>query len=66
MSYTIGYAPRGWKNVNTKQQPNAREALKLVLALQRSDEEVRYIKAPWGGEIGLDELRMTAEQEGEG
>jgi hypothetical protein len=43
--------------------PDARTALKEVLGLKASDETIRFIRAPWGGEIGLGELRMHAEQE---
>lgn len=53
MSYEIGYARMGRSNISVAQSPNAHEALKTVLALQASDEEIRHIKAPAGHDIGL-------------
>ena len=64
MTYEIGYAPRGDKKVRTVKMTTAREALRIVRDLERSDEEIRHIKAPPGYEIGIGELELTAEREG--
>lgn len=63
MSHEIGYGPRGRSRVSVTYEPNARAALKTVLALSASDEEIKYIKAPARYEIGLGELRLLAERE---
>jgi hypothetical protein len=63
MTYTIGFSPRSKVGIDEAPMPDAVTALKEVLGLQASDEEVRYITAPWGGRIGIEELRMYAEQE---
>lgn len=64
MAYIVGYAPnRNKGKVSEAAAQNAREALKLVEDLQRSDETIRFIRAPWGGEIGIGELKMYAEEE---
>jgi hypothetical protein len=40
MPYTIGFGMRGRHGkVSTAEKPTAKEALELVIALQRSDEE---------------------------
>jgi hypothetical protein len=63
--YTVTYAAKGARKTSTAEVATAREALKLVLALEKSDEEIRLIRAPAGFEIsGIEELRMLAEQEG--
>ena len=64
MSYEIGYAPRGDRHVRTTQKATAREALATARALIASDEEIRHIKAPYGGQIGMGELELAAEREG--
>ena len=64
MTYIIGFSPKrvGGKVAETT-CPNAKEALEAVHGLQASDETIRFIRAPWGGEIGVRELQMYAEQE---
>ncbi len=64
MPYEIGYAPKDDKKVRSARPPTAREALRVVRNLQASDEEIRYIKAPFGAEIGIAELELDAEREG--
>ena len=62
--YEIGFAPKGKRQISVTIRPNAQDALKMVLALETSDEEIRYIKVPAGYEIGISELRLEAEREG--
>jgi hypothetical protein len=64
MSYEIGYAPVGRREVFVVRRSNAKEALKTVLELQASDEQIRHIKAPTGSDIGFRELNLAAEKEG--
>jgi hypothetical protein len=63
MPYEIGHAPKGSRVVSQTVMPTALQALETVEALQASDEEIRYIKALNGYEIGTSELRLLAEQE---
>jgi hypothetical protein len=63
MTYTIGHSPRSKGKIDEAPMPDAVTALKEVLGLQASDEKIRFIRAPWGGEIGVEELRMYAEKE---
>jgi hypothetical protein len=64
MPYTVEYRLRNRREVWTAEKPTARDALALVVALQRSDEEIMLIKAPGEGEIGVDMLRVMADEEG--
>jgi hypothetical protein len=63
MTYTIGFSPRPKGKISKATLPDAKRAFKEVLGLRASDETIRFIRAPWGAEIGVEELRMYAEQE---
>jgi hypothetical protein len=66
MTYKIGYsAQRKGGKVSEATVSSAKRAFRLVCELQASDEMIRYIKAPWGGAIGVGELEMYAEKEAE-
>jgi hypothetical protein len=62
--YEIGFSPRGARKISVTMRPNAQDALKTVRALEASEEEIRYIKAPGGYEIGIGELQLEAERKG--
>jgi hypothetical protein len=64
MPYVIGYGMRNKREVSTAEKLTAKEALALVDALQRSDEEIKFIRSPHGGEIGVEMLRVLAKEEG--
>ena len=64
MPYIVGYGLRNRREVWTAEKPTARDALALVDSLQRSDEEIKFIRAPGEGEIGIDMLRVLADEEG--
>jgi hypothetical protein len=66
MPYIIGFGMRNKPEIATAEKPTAKEALALVDALQRSDEEIKFIKAPHEGEIGVEMLRVLAKEEGIG
>jgi hypothetical protein len=64
MTYTIGFGMRNKREVSTAEKPTAKEALALVDALQRSDEEIKFISSPHEGEIDVEMLRVLAKEEG--
>jgi hypothetical protein len=64
MAYVVGYSMRrNDRKISEATYQDARAALEGVFRLEASDETIRYIKAPWGGEIGKGELKMYAEEE---
>lgn len=63
-SYELEYAPKGLRDVSFALCSTAKEALALAQSLERSDEEVRRIKAPGGHNIGPEELEIEAKKEG--
>jgi hypothetical protein len=62
--YIIGFGPRNKREVSIAERRTAKEALELVEALQRSGEEIKFIRAPAEGEIGVEMLRVLANEEG--
>jgi hypothetical protein len=62
--YIIGFGTRNKREVSTAEMRTAKEALELVEALQRSDEEIKFIRAPAEGEIGVEMLRVLVDEEG--
>jgi hypothetical protein len=63
MPYTIGFGMRNKREVSTAEKPTAKEALALVDALERSDEEIKFIRSPHEGEIDVRMLRVLAKEE---
>lgn len=62
MPYIVGYSQyRNRGPISEATCATATEALRAVHGLQASDETIRYIKAPYGGEIGIGELERDAE-----
>jgi hypothetical protein len=62
--YIIGFGTRNKREVSIAETRTAKEALELVEALQRSGEEIKFIRAPAEGEIGVEMLRVVANEEG--
>jgi hypothetical protein len=62
MVYTIGFGMRN-DEVSTAQTVTAKEALELAEALQRSDEEIKFIDTPTDGRVGMDMLWVLAKEE---
>lgn len=63
MAYVIGFSMRRTGPISEAEKATAREALQVVLELEACDEVIRFIKGPWGGEIGKGELKWFADQE---
>ena len=64
MPYIIGFGMRGSSaKARTAEEPSAEDALELVRDLQRSEEPIRFIKAPSGYEVSVEELETKAKTE---
>ena len=64
MLYIIGFGMKGnLAKARTAEEPSAKDALELVRDLERSDEQIRFIKAPSGHEISVEELALKAKAE---
>jgi hypothetical protein len=65
MSYTIGFVPRNQDDVSAAEAPTASKALAMIAALQASADEIRFIRSPQEGEMGIEMLLLLAKEEAE-
>jgi hypothetical protein len=63
MPYVVGYGLKNRQELWTAERRSARDALELVDILEISGKEIRFIKAPAEGEIGVEMLRIIADEE---
>ena len=65
MQYTVVFGKRNKGEVRAAEAPTALEALAVIGVLQRSGEEVKFIRSRQEGEIGVEMLRVLAKEEEE-
>jgi hypothetical protein len=65
MSYTIGYQVRNQKAVLATEAATANQAVAIVAALQKSAEEIKFIRSPQEGDMGIEMLLLLAKEEAE-
>jgi hypothetical protein len=61
MVYTIGYGMRN--KCRPPIETRRRKPLELAEALQRSDEEIKFVDTPTEGRVGMEMLRVLAKEE---
>ena len=65
MPYTIVFSTRNKQDVSAADANTAMEGLAIIDALQRGNEETKFITSPHEGEIGVEMLRVLAKEEEE-
>jgi hypothetical protein len=65
MPYTIVFETRNTRDVFAADATTANQALAIVSALQRADEEIKLVRSPQEGDIGVEMLRLLAKEEQE-
>ena len=65
MAYSIFFGMRNIPEVSAAEATTANEALAFINELQRSDQEIKFIRSPHEGEIGIEMLRVLAKEEEE-
>ncbi|MGY8666641.1 hypothetical protein Q3C01_30395 [Bradyrhizobium sp. UFLA05-109] len=65
MSYTIGYQAKNQKAVLATEAATANQAVAIVAALQTSAEEIKFIRSPQEGDMGIEMLLLLAKEEAE-
>jgi hypothetical protein len=65
MAYVIGFGMKNKREAAKAEVPTAIEALALIKALKKSHEEIRFIRSPQEGDIGIEMLRVLAKEEEE-
>jgi hypothetical protein len=64
MSYTIGFIPRNRREVSAAEAATANQAVAMLAALQES-VEIKFIRSPQEGEMGIEMLLLLAKEEAE-
>lgn len=65
MSYTIGFIPRNEREISAAEAPTANQAVAIIAALRQSAEEIKFIRSPQEGEMGIEMLLLLAKEEAE-
>lgn len=65
MSYTIGFQGKDQKAILATEAATANQAVAIVAALRRSAEEIKFIRSPQEGEMGIEMLLLLAKEEAE-
>jgi len=65
MPYTIVFETRNTREVCATDATTANQALAIIGALQRANEEIKFIRSPQEGDIGVEMLRVLAKEEEE-
>ena len=65
MPYTIVFETRNTRELAAAEATTANQALAVISALQRANEEIKFIRSPQEGDIGVGMLRVLAKEEEE-
>ena len=65
MPYTIVFETRNTRDVSAADATTANQALAIVSALRRTDEDIKFVRSPQEGDIGVEMLRLLAKEEEE-
>jgi hypothetical protein len=62
MPYTIVFETRNTRDVLAADATTANQALAIVSALRRTDEDIKFVRSPQEGDIGVEMLRLLAKR----
>jgi hypothetical protein len=65
MPYTIVFETRNTREVSAADATTAIQALAIITALQRASQEIKFIRSPQEGDIGVEMVRVLAKEEEE-
>ena len=65
MPYTIVFGTRNTRELSAADATTANQALAIIAALQRANEEIKFIRSPQEGDIGVEMVRVLAKEEEE-
>jgi hypothetical protein len=65
MPHTIVFETRNTRDVFAADATTANQALAIVSALRRTDEDIIFVRSPQEGDIGMEMLRLLAKEEEE-
>jgi hypothetical protein len=65
MPYCIGFEISSLRKLVTAQATTAGQALSVIAQIQTRHQELKFIRSPQEGEIGVEMLRLLAKEEDE-
>ncbi len=65
MPYTVFFGPRNEAKIAGTRTTTANEALLMIQQLQDAQQEIKFIRSPQEGEIGIEMVRVWAKEEAE-
>ena len=65
MAYTIGFQAKDQKAIMATEAATANQAVAIIAALRRSAEEIKFIRSPQEGDMGIEMLLLLAKEEAE-
>ncbi|BCA05232.1 hypothetical protein ABIE85_002999 [Bradyrhizobium diazoefficiens] len=65
MSYTIGFQSKNQTAVLATEAATANQAVAIIAALRQSADEIKFIRSPQEGEMGIEMLLLLAKEEAE-
>jgi hypothetical protein len=65
MSYTIGFQTKNQTAILATEAATANQAVAIIAALRRSADEIKFIRSPQEGEMGIEMLLLLAKEEAE-
>lgn len=63
MSYTIGFQARNQKAILATEAATANQAVAIIAALRQSADEIKFIRSPQEGEMGIEMLLLLLAKE---
>jgi hypothetical protein len=65
MSYTVGFTEKNRTEISETETPTANQAVALVAALRQGAQEIKFIRSPQEGDMGIEMLLLLAKEEAE-
>lgn len=65
MPYTVFFGARNETEIASARTATAGQALVMIQALQKAQQEIKFISSPHEGEIGIEMVRVLAKEEAE-
>jgi hypothetical protein len=65
MPYTVFFGPKDETEIARARATTASEALLMIQALQKAQQEIKFIRSPHEAEIGIEMVRVLAKEEAE-
>ena len=62
MSYTIGFQAKDQKAILATEAATANQAVAIIAALRQSADEIKFIRSPQEGEMGIEMLLLAKEE----